>query len=236
MEFLLLIEDRRDEAPRADVGVAEMGEFAGWLASQGKLVMAAGPLLPEATGARVSVRDGRRIVHDGPFTESKEIACGYFVVSAASRDEAVELAARCPYARAGAVEVREAGTERGDGGPPRAPRFLLLLLEGEHPEARDGDAEYAAMVAYTDALKREGKYVECAGLPRQSKGARVEVRGGRPIVTDGPFVETKELVGGLVLVEAASRDEAIALAARCPHATWGRVEVRGVAPRGGEVS
>jgi hypothetical protein len=227
MEFLLLIEDRRGEPARAEVGVDEMMKFNAELVESGALVCGAGPLAAESAGVRVRVRDGRRLVTDGPFAETKEIVCGYWVVKADSREAAVELAKRCPYARAGMIEVREAGADRADR-TPAGRRFLILLREGPNPERRDGAAEYADMVAYTEALQREGRYLECAGLPREARPARVEVRGGKPLVSDGPFAESKEIVGGLVLNEAADRDEAIAIAARCPHVTWGCAEVREV--------
>jgi len=228
MEFLLLIEDRRGEPARAEVGVGEMMKFRSELAESGALVCGAGPLAAESAGARVRIRDGRLIVTDGPFAETKEIVCGYWVVKADSREAAIELAKRCPYARAGQIQVRQAGSSRADRTPTLGPRFLILLREGPDPELRNGPAEYADMVGYTEALEREGKYLESAGLPRKARGARVEVRGGKPLVSDGPFAESKEIVGGLVLIEAADRDEAIAIAARCPHVTWGSAEVRAV--------
>jgi hypothetical protein len=227
MEFLLLIEDRRGEPARMQIGVAEMQKFHLELIEAGVLLAGAGPLAAESAGARVRIRDGRRLVTAGPFAETKEIVCGYWVVKADSREAAIELAKRCPYARAGQIEVRQAGSSRADSSP-LGPRFLILLREGPNPELRDGPAEYADMVAYTEALRREGRYLESAGLPRQARAARVEVRDGKPLVSDGPFAESKEIVGGLVLIQAADRDEAIAIAARCPHVTWGCAEVRAV--------
>ena len=227
-EFLFLIEDVRDEKPAGRVGVEEMVKWSNERRAAGQLVGGAPPLGAEGEGARVRVRGGRTLVTDGPFTETKEIVCGYNIVRAASRAQAIELAKGVPYARVGQIEVREAGVDAVEGERPPQPWFLLLLREGPHPEQRDGDAEYRDMTAYVDALTREGRYVECGGLPRQSRGARVRVRDGAALVTDGPFAEAKELVGGLVLVAAKDRDDAIALAARCPHATWGSVEVRAV--------
>jgi hypothetical protein len=84
------------------------------------------------------------------------------------------------------------------------------------------------MIAFDSVLKGEGKYLESSQLGADPPPARIDARRGAPLVTDGPFAESKELAGGYYLVEAASRDEAIALAVRCPHATWGRMEVREV--------
>jgi len=232
MDYLLLIEDRRDEASRATVDVVEMGKFARELREAGVLLGSAGPLVPEREGARVRIRDGKVLVTDGPFAETKEIVCGYFIVSAESRDAALEIAKRCPYARAGLVELREAGSSRADSVSAGAPRFLILLREGPHPELRDGKTEYADMAAYVAGLQRDGHYLESAGLPRQARSARVELRRGETLVSDGPFGDAKEIVGGLVLITARDRAEAIALASRCPHVTWGCAEVRGVIQSG----
>ncbi len=228
MEFLLQIEDRRDETAREPVDLPAMAKFASELRDTGRLVCAAGPLHPEGEGARVRVRGGRLLVTDGPFAESKEIVCGYFVVRVASRDEAIELAGRCPYARAGSILVREAGADPGHDGPPRTGRFVLLTREGEHPELRDGEAEYRDMMAFVEAVRAEGRYVHGAGLPRQARAARVETRAGRALVTDGPFPEAKEIVGGLLLIEARDREHAVATAALCKHCEWGSIEVREV--------
>jgi hypothetical protein len=224
-EYLFLIEDVRGE-PGERVGVEEMIKWTAELRAAGVLAGGAPPLAPEGEGARVRVRGGRTLITDGPFTESKEIVCGYNVVSAASREEAIELAKRCPYARAGQVEVREAGVGGGAATSFDAPHFLILFREGEHPERRDGAREYEDMMAWVREVG--DRYVAGAGLPRQARAARVRVRDGRALVTDGPFPETKELVGGLSLIRARDRDEAIALAARCPHVTWGSAEVRAI--------
>src|SRR5439155_770949 len=73
-------------------------------ASEGKLRRGA-PLVAESAGARVRVRDGKAFVSDGPFAESKEIVGGFWIIEAASREEAIEIARRCPHARHGVVEV-----------------------------------------------------------------------------------------------------------------------------------
>ena len=63
-----------------------------------------------------------------------------------------------------------------------------------------------------------------------SKAATVRVRDGKRMVTDGPFAETKEQLGGYYLIEAKDREEAIAIAARIPSVSWGSIEVRPVIP------
>lgn len=84
----------------------EMLRYDDALKGEGKYVESS-RLAHDPPAARVETRDGRMLVHDGPFPETKEVAGGYYVVEAASRAEAVELAKRCPAARWGSIEVRE---------------------------------------------------------------------------------------------------------------------------------
>jgi len=92
---MLLFMERKGAPKGEPGGFAEMKKFAGELASQGKLRRGA-PLVAESAGARVRVRDGRAFVSDGPFAESKEIVGGFWIIEAASREEAIEIARRCP--------------------------------------------------------------------------------------------------------------------------------------------
>jgi hypothetical protein len=233
MEFMFLIVDRKGARTGEPVTMAEMGKFAGELAQQGKLKGGA-PLHPESAGVRVEVRDGKTIVTDGPFAESKEAIAGSFIVDAASRAEAIEIAKRCPHARAGIVEVR-ALPDRDVVKPghttaarfERQPTQFMFLLRAEPGESDPDGSKYREMVAYDVVLKREGIYVESSQLARDT-AARVEAQGGPPLVSDGPFAETKEVAAGYYVVEAADRAQALEIAKRCPHAKWGSIELREV--------
>jgi len=230
VEFMLLFIDREDASPGEAAGMAELSRFAGELASQGRLPRAA-PLRPASAGARVRVRDGTAFVTDGPFAESKEALGGFWIFEAKSRDEAIEIARRAyelgeprPHARSGTIEVhlvrgRYTFPAAGEGTP-----FLLVFLRepGLTPDAAKG----REMIAYGETLVREGKQFETAHLAQDPPPARIQSRRGKTLVTDGPFAETKDVVGGYSLVHAASRADAIELAKRFPHAKWGPVEVR----------
>ena len=85
--------------------LAESIQLCHQLSSKGQYVHAS-PLQPEATGTIVRVRDGKPMVTDGPFMETKEQLAGYFLIDARDRDEAVAIASRVPGARIGTVEVR----------------------------------------------------------------------------------------------------------------------------------
>jgi hypothetical protein len=229
MEFLLLIEDAAGEPPCADVGVDEMGKFARELADLGVLKSAAGPLRPVAEGVRIRARAGAPTVTDGPFAEAREVVGGYFVVEAPDRAAAIELAKRCPYTRAGRVEVR--ATQRWSRSEPTVgAQFLLLYLR---PPVEDGPDEprLEAMLAHTGELRQRNVHLEGARLPPEVPPARIESRAGRILVSDGPFAESKEVVGGYALIQAPSRAAAIEIAARIPHARWGTIELREVGRR-----
>jgi hypothetical protein len=227
MDYMLLIVNRRGEAPREPIGFAEMGKFAAELGQAGKLRSGA-PLHPDTAAARVKVRGGKVRVVDGPFAESKEVIGGYFMFDARDATEALEIAKRCPAARSGLVELHLASPDRVEPPPTSGSRFMLVFLEGPDFDGDPDGAKYREMEKWTDALKREKKYVECAGLPKSPPGARIESHGGKLSVIDGPFAEAKEIVGGYSLVVAPDRAAALEIAARCPHATWGEVEVREV--------
>ena len=107
--------------------------------------------------------------------------------------------------------------------------FLLLVVEHEArrelpPETRQ--KRFDEMMAYTDGLRGRGVLLASESLRPDSEGARVRHRDGRRIVTDGPFAESKEMVGGFFLLDCASKEQAVALAAECPASAWGTVEVR----------
>lgn len=111
-------------------------------------------------------------------------------------------------------------------------RFMLLMIPKGYETAVPGtmpDAEsVAAMMAYNESLQRAGVLLALDGLHPPSMGARVSFADGKPIVTDGPFSEAKEVVGGYWLIEVRSREEAIAWASRCPALPNEVIEVRQV--------
>ena len=232
MDWMLLIVNRKDVPSGETVAPAEMARYGGELVAAGR-ARGDAPLRTEAEGARVRVQNGRALVTDGPFAEAKEVVAGYFAVDAATREQAIGLALRCPAARSSSwrVEVR-AAPDRDVAGLAQGAEFMLLLHMP--PELTDPDgAKYREMLAFDAELKRAGAYVESAALPLDPKPARVETRDGRIAVLDGPFAEAKEVCGGYYVVSAPDRAAALALAARCPHARWGDVEVRPIMSKRG---
>jgi hypothetical protein len=116
--------------------------------------------------------------------------------------------------------------------PEVAMQYALLIYAepGYHEALPDADRE--AMQAEYVALDDDTRCVSSARLQPAETATSVRVLGGRTLMTDGPFADTKEVLGGFCLVEAANLDEAIELAARIPAARLGgAVEVRPVMPR-----
>jgi hypothetical protein len=111
-------------------------------------------------------------------------------------------------------------------------RFMMLMIPKGYEKAEPGtmppaDA-VAAMMKYNEALKEAGVLITLDGLHPPSMGARVSFAAGKPLVTDGPFIEAKEVLGGYWMIEVASREEAIAWASRCPASDNEVIEVRQV--------
>jgi hypothetical protein len=111
---------------------------------------------------------------------------------------------------------------------------MLLIHEpaGQRRERTqpEGEAVYARMLRFADSLKSRGVLRGVESLTSQDNSARLQVRSGKAHVTDGPFAEAKEMVGGFFLVDVQSREEAIAIARECPAAEWATIEVRETGP------
>src|SRR5439155_303640 len=156
VEFMLLFMERKGAPKGEPGGPAEMKKFAGELASQGKLRRGA-PLVAESAGARVRVRDGKAFVSDGPFAESKEIVGGFWIIEAASREEAIEIARRCPHARHGVVEVHLVRWRDTAADPEKGIPFLFAFHT--EPGLTDPDgSKMREMIGFGEALKRDGKF------------------------------------------------------------------------------
>lgn len=111
--------------------------------------------------------------------------------------------------------------------------YMLFMVEpvGQR-QARteaEGREAYASMVRWSEDLKKRGLLLAAESLRSHSTATRVRVRSGEAHLTDGPFAETKEMIGGYFLVDCATQEEAIAIAKECPAAEWLTVEVRGIA-------
>jgi hypothetical protein len=114
-------------------------------------------------------------------------------------------------------------------------RFMMIMKpnisEDEWPTDPAEMAElpeFTAMGKYNEELTKAGVLLALDGLEPTAKGARVTFAGGKPSVTDGPFTEAKELIGGYWLIQARSKEEAVQWASRCPANEGDVIEVRQV--------
>lgn len=110
--------------------------------------------------------------------------------------------------------------------------YMLLIIEpvGQRQQRTEDEGRglYERMLRYADGLKERGLLLAAQSL--KTEATRLQVREGRRALVDGPFAEAKELVGGYFLLDCATRDEALAIAAECPAAQWATVEVREFGP------
>jgi hypothetical protein len=107
-------------------------------------------------------------------------------------------------------------------------RFLVLVKATKESEAGvlPTSEELARMGAFNQTLARDGVLLAAEGLQASSKGARMDFAGGRPVATDGPFSETKELVAGFWLLQARSKDELIERLSHAPFQRGEEIEIR----------
>jgi hypothetical protein len=111
-------------------------------------------------------------------------------------------------------------------------RYLCLIYGDEQRlgalSPSESDALLEESLAYHEQLRRTGQFVAAEALHPAESGTTIRLRNGKILLTDGPFVETKEQVGGFFLIEARDLNEAIQVASRIPCARLGSIEVRPV--------
>ncbi len=207
------------------------------------VLLAGEGLQPSSKRARVKFSGGRPVVTDGPFTEAKELVAGFGMIEVKSKEEAIEWVKHWPVLDGDGeveIEIREvgcpgglvgvspsgsAGTSNRDGASSM--RFMILLKADEEAEA-DFIPEaglLAAMAKRNEEAMRAGVMLAGEGLKSSSKGARVKFAGGRPMVTDGPFAEVKELIAGFWVIRVGSKEEAIEWVRNYPYPRRAEAEV-----------
>lgn len=108
-------------------------------------------------------------------------------------------------------------------------KYMLMIYAGEQAiDETQRQHCYEESTELARELHAKGQYISAAPLHPVSTATSVRVRDNKRLITDGPFAETREHLGGYFMVEAADLDEAIAIAGRIPAARWGTVEVRPV--------
>jgi hypothetical protein len=112
--------------------------------------------------------------------------------------------------------------------------YLLLIYSNEADDAKLTGADLAAVLQeygrFTQSIQQSGNHRSGQQLQPIATATTVRMRDGKRVVTDGPFAETREQLGGFYLIDAKDLDEALSIAARIPSARWGSVEVRPLVP------
>lgn len=111
--------------------------------------------------------------------------------------------------------------------------MLLVYLDENAMNETEREQCYCESVQLTQDLHSSGQYLDASPLHPTSTATSVQVRDGRRLVTDGPFAETREQLGGYYLIEANNLDQAIGIAGRIPGARTGTIEIRPVVELGG---
>jgi hypothetical protein len=235
MRFMMLVKATKDfEAgvPLDEQMLSKMAAFTEELVKAGAL-LGSEKLQESAKGVRVRYANGKFSMTDGPFAETKELIAGFCLIEAKSREEAIAWAKRMPF-EDGEVEVRPLfeladfpvdPAEQPDGWreneerlraaePARRPgttRYMGFVKADKDTEAGvlPDEKMLAAMGAFMEESAKSGVFLSGEGLRPSVDGARLRYSGSQRTVTDGPFAETKELIGGYAILQFTSMVEAI---------------------------
>jgi hypothetical protein len=243
MNYLLLI--CSDGVPTADKAATMRREIPAWIGEieERGVSVYGNELAGPAAVKTVRVRDGRTLVSDGPFLETKEFVASFDIIDCADLDEAIEVAARHPVSWFHMVEVRPFATDPEAGGrtfmaddsgrrdelgarlttPPAdgATRYLLTVCVDGIPETDEVEAALARNAeAWVTEMGARGIRAYGHALAHAETATTARVRDGESLLTDGPFVEAKEFIGGFDLIDCVGIDEAIGVAAEHPLARF----------------
>jgi hypothetical protein len=235
MRFMMLVKATQN----SEAGLLPDEKMLSKMATYTEELVKAGALLgcerlqESSRGLRVRYADGKFLMTDGPFAETKELIAGFCLIEAKSREEAIAWAKRMPLEE-GEVEVRPLfeltdfpvdPAEQPDGWrekeeqfraaePARRPgtqRYLGIVKADRDTEAGSlPSPEFlASMGAFMEEGVKSGVFLSGEGLRPSSSGARIRFSGSQRLVTDGPFAETKELIAGYAILQFTSKEEAI---------------------------
>jgi hypothetical protein len=182
-------------------------------------------LRPSAEGRRVSARDGQARVETGPFAETPLAA--YYLLEAENLDAAVALTKECPMSPGTSLDVRP--LMKGDVKPEKASRrgrvFAFAVLGSDASEQG-----WIDVMDRIDASTRDhfpvDRFLGGVRLHAPGRGRRVTGVGSHRTVFDGPFLESKEVIGGLFFMPMSTLEEAVTWASQTEFVKYGAVEIR----------
>lgn len=177
-----------------------------------------------ASAKTVRVRDGETLVSDGPFADTKEFIGGLDLLDCENLDEAIEVAAKHPVSWFHAIELRPfaEGLEIPESLAYEDLGFLLQEFVGDDAEPVDA----RALAMWREQAQASGALLLGHALQHRDTATTVRVREGETLITDGPFLETKEFLGGIALLSCSDERTALDHAAAFPLAGGCAMEVR----------
>jgi hypothetical protein len=192
--------------------IAGVGQMIGDLARSGRLLAGDG-LGPSAQGVRLKFAGGKRTVTPGPFVGGNELVAGFAVMRVRSLDEAIAWATKLAAVVGDAeIDVRPANEpwDIGLGERPKGlttRRYIAMHKATAKSEAGGPPtaAQTEAMIGLIDEMTKTGALLAMASLEPSSRAVRLRNFGGKETLVDGPFAESKELVGGFAIVDLESR-------------------------------
>ncbi|QJE01434.1 hypothetical protein HH212_16465 [Massilia forsythiae] len=239
MQFMIIRKaDAATEAglPPSPALAADRARFHAALRAAGAL----GPALdlhPSAAGVRLRMGPDGETIDASPFPEVAELVAGFTIVRAPSKEAAMRLLERwpardCEGSGEVVLELRETGCPGGCAEVPAAAgaggkRYVILLRATADTErdAIPAQARLDALNAFNAAQVTLGVLLAGDGLKSSARGARLQRKGGRTTLVDGPFAEAKELIAGFWMIGAASLRDAVDWARSLPYPTGPDVEV-----------
>jgi hypothetical protein len=210
--------------------VHQMGAFVGEHAAAGRLIDGAG-LGASKTRTRLIFRNGQCTAKQGPYTGDHELPAATLLLKVATREQAIGWAER--YGKIlgdGELEVGKINEPWDIGlmpAPSTAP-LQMLLIEKASPATESGTRspqQKAALSRLKSEMAKAGVLVRSLGLQPSAKGKRLLFNDNQLQVVDGPFLESKELIGGFAVMELSGMDEAIDIAKRYAKLLGGTLEV-----------
>lgn len=234
MRFILLLygDESQDLGPRDPGFDTLMGAYAAF----GREVREAGvylygePFRSSDTAKSLRLRNRRIDCTDGPFLQTREQLGGFYILECASGEEARAWAVKIPAAKSGSVEVRlMGGHDTNIIDIPGKERLVVLIYGDESQFTRGGDPQVMdAHQAFSRKLRDAGEFVAGDGFALSQYARTVRVGDGRTEITDGPFAETREVVGGFCELACSGLDRATELVSNLVRSGNGGFEVRPV--------
>ncbi len=242
MRYMLLIHgDEKEDLGPGDPGFGEMmkgyGAVTAEMRARGELIYG-DPLQPVATATSLRYEGPRLVLTDGPYAETREQLGGFYLVDCKTRDEAIAYATKIPGASRGAVEVRQMLGLDTRVVLESAGQGYLLLIYGDDSapppptEGADPTDVMARHQALTARALEANAYLTGDALYPASTATAVRVRDGNTLLTDGPFAETREQLGGFYALRCRDLDHALDYARELADISargGGCIEVRPVA-------